>query len=182
MLENRTTPGASEPVPDRQTVTPDGEPVDGLVHGMTVRDIVTHTDDRGTVFELYDLRWGWHPEPLVYSYVCTIRPGVIKGWGLHRRHEDRYALLFGEMELICYDAREDSPTHGLVSKVVLSEHRRQLVNIPPGVWHADRNIGARDAVIVNFPTIEYDHGAPDKERLPLDTPLIPHTFENRPGW
>jgi dTDP-4-dehydrorhamnose 3,5-epimerase len=182
MLENRTEPGSSAPISDKQTVTPDGRPLDELVDGMTVRDIVTHTDDRGTVFELFDPRWGWHDEPLVYSYVFTIRPGVIKGWGLHRTHEDRYALLFGEMELVLYDEREDSPTHGLVSKIVLAERRRQLVNIPAGVWHADRNIGASDAVIVNFPTIQYDHSAPDKVRLPLDTPEIPYTFEDRAGW
>ena len=106
------------PVPDRQTVHADGTPVDRLVDGMKIRDIVTHTDDRGTIVELYDERWAWHEAPLVYSYMYTIRPGAIKGWGLHRRHEDRYALLFGEMEIVCFDAREDSPTHGLVSKVV----------------------------------------------------------------
>jgi dTDP-4-dehydrorhamnose 3,5-epimerase len=182
MLENRSPMGATAPVPDRQTVTPEGEPVDRLLHGMTVRDIVTHTDDRGTVFEIFDPRWGWHEEPLVFSYVFTIRPGVVKGWGLHHRHEDRYALLLGEMELVCYDVREDSPTRGMVSKLVLSEHRRQLVNVPAGVWHADRNIGGKDVVVVNFPTIQYDHSAPDKVRLPLDSPEIPHRFEDRPGW
>ena len=182
MPENRIQQGTSEPVRDRQTVTADGVPIDRLVDGMEMRDLVTHTDDRGTVFEIYDARWGWHEEPLVFSYVFTIRPGMTKGWGLHRLHEDRYALLFGEMELICYDAREDSPTHGLVSKLVLSEHRRRLVNVPTGVWHANRNIGARDVVIVNFPTTPYDHGAPDKERLPLDTPLIPYSIERGAGW
>jgi dTDP-4-dehydrorhamnose 3,5-epimerase len=29
---------------------------------------------------------------------------------------------------------------------------------------------------VNFPTIQYDHSAPDKWRLSLDTPLIPYRF------
>jgi dTDP-4-dehydrorhamnose 3,5-epimerase len=114
--------------------------------------------------------------------VFTIRPGVIKGWGLHRRHEDRYALLFGEMELVFYDPREDSPTRGQVSKIVLSEHRRRMINVPAGVWHADRNIGDRDVVVVNFPTIQYDHAAPDKVRLPLATPEIPYSFESPPGW
>ena len=182
MLENRTPLGASTPIPDMQTVTPEGEELGSLPYGMTVRDIVTHTDDRGTVMELFDPRWAWHEEPLVFSYVFTIRPGVIKGWGLHEHHEDRYALLFGEMELVCYDAREDSPTYGEVSKLVLSEHRRRVVNVPAGVWHADRNIGSRDVVVVNFPTIQYDHGAPDKLRLPLDSPEIPYRFEQRPGW
>ena len=172
MLENRTTKGATTPIPDMQTVTAEGEQLGSLPHGMTVRDVITHTDDRGTVLEVFDPRWGWHEEPLVFSYVFTIRPGVIKGWGLHEHHEDRYALLFGEMELVCYDAREDSPTYGEISKLVLSEHRRRLVNVPAGVWHADRNIGSRDVVVVNFPTIQYDRRrtgqAPPAARLAGD--------------
>lgn len=182
MLENRLEPRTTVPVPDRQTVHADGTPVDRLVDGMKIRDFVTHADDRGTIVELYDERWAWHEAPLVYSYMYTIRPGAIKGWGLHRSHEDRYALLFGEMEIVCFDAREDSPTHGLVSKVVMSEHRRCLVNVPAGVWHANRNIGSRDVVVVNFPTTPYDHEHPDKERLPLDTPYIPYSFEDGRGW
>jgi hypothetical protein len=51
-----------------------------------------------------------------------------------------------------------------------------IVNVPINVWHADHNIGDRDAVVVNFPTTPYDHAAPDKWRLPIDTPLIPHAF------
>ncbi len=41
--------------------------------------------------------------------------------------------------------------------------------IPRGVWHAERCIGGKDAMVVNFPTIQYDHTNPDKYRLPLDT-------------
>lgn len=181
MLENRTESGRSEPRRDVRTVDDEGEPLGRLPHGMTIRYVPTHTDDRGTVFELNDPRWGWHPDPLVFAYCFTIRPGVVKGWGLHERHDDRYAIMFGEVELVCYDERESSPTFGEVSKVVLSEHRRCVVNVPAGVWHADRNIGSRDAVVVNFPTIPYDHGAPDKLRLPLDTPRIPFRFDQR-GW
>ena len=62
---------------------------------------------------------------------------------------------------------------------MISEHDRCLVNVPIDVWHADHNIGTRDVVVVNFPTIEYDHAAPDKWRLPLDTPLIPASLPRR---
>jgi dTDP-4-dehydrorhamnose 3,5-epimerase len=101
---------------------------------------------------------------------------------MHKKHEDRYFILFGEMEAVLYDERPDSPTYGLVSKIVLSEYRRRLMNIPAGIWHADRNIGNKDAVIINFPTIPYDHTNPDKYRLPLDTDKIPYKFENPTGW
>ena len=164
---------------DRQTVTSTGVPVARLPVGMGFRDIATHADDRGTVFEMYDLRWGWHPDPLVFAYCFTIRPGRIKGWGMHQRHEDRYCVMFGEVEVILYDDREGVETSGEVSRVVLSEHRRRLMNIPAGVWHALRNLGTRDAVVTNFPTIPYDHAAPDKLLLPLDTDQIPYRFPGR---
>ena len=164
------------PQQDAQTVTLQGESVEKLPAGVTFHDVATHSDERGSVVELFDPRWDWHGDPLVFSYSFTIRPGMIKGWGVHRKHEDRYFILFGEMEVVLYDDRPDSSTHGLVSKVLMSEYRRRLMNIPAGVWHADRNIGSRDVVVVNFPTIQYDHADPDKYRLPLDTPLIPHRF------
>lgn len=167
---------------DRATVDPAGRSLARLPQGVTFRPMTTHTDDRGTVFEMFDPRWNWHPDPLVFVYCFTIRPGVVKGWGVHRKHEDRYCLLHGEMEVVLYDERPDSPTRGLVSKFVLSEVDRKLVNIPAGVWHADHNIGARDAVVVNFPTIQYDHADPDKFRLPLDTDQIPYRFPTHRGW
>jgi dTDP-4-dehydrorhamnose 3,5-epimerase len=163
-------------VPERrdiETVTPAGERLAPLPEGVVIRDLITHTDERGTVCELYDPRWLCHPDPLVFAYVFTIRRGAAKGWGLHREHDDRYAFLSGELEVVLYDAREDVTTSGLVTRLFLSEVRRQLLTIPAGVWHAERNVGSSDAVVVNFPTSQYDHSAPDKYRLPLDTEELP---------
>jgi dTDP-4-dehydrorhamnose 3,5-epimerase len=183
MDANRPPAGSSEPVRDVPTVADDGAALGRLPHGVQVRDLVTHTDDRGTLFELYDERWGFHELPLTYAYVATIRPGVTKGWALHEHHDDRYTLLFGALEVVLYDAREDSPTHGLVAKVVLTEHHRRLLSIPIGIWHADRNLGDRDVVLVNFPTTPFDKARPDKQRLPLDTPAIPYRFPpGTTGW
>lgn len=144
-----------------------------LPQGMAVRDLVTQTDERGTICELFDPRWGVQADPMVFAYACTLRPGLAKGWGMHLEHHDRYAFLTGELELALYDAREGSSTSGLISTLVLSERHRQLVTIPPGVWHAERNIGSVDVMFVNFPTTPYDHANPDKYKLPLDTQELP---------
>jgi dTDP-4-dehydrorhamnose 3,5-epimerase len=160
-------------VRDRQTVAMTGERLETLPEGVVLRDLITQVDGRGTVCELFDLRWGVRADPMVFAYMFTIRPGLAKGWGLHREHHDRYAFLSGELELVLHDEREDSTTAGLTATLVLSELRRRLVTIPPGVWHAERNIGQTDAMVVNFPTIPYDHANPDKYRLPLDTERLP---------
>ena len=168
---------------DRQTVTPQGESLQPIPHGVTFRDATTHVDARGTVCEIFDPRWGWHPDPLVFVYTWTLRPGWVKGWALHREHEDRYFVLAGELRIVLYDERSDSPTRGLVAEVYLTQLRRRLMNIPAGVWHADHNVGTSDVVVVNCPTIPFDHASPDKYRLPLDTDRIPFRFQGvQGGW
>ena len=174
--------GSKDVVQDPASVTPDGVPLALLPDGVTFREAVTHIDDRGSVCEMFDERWDWHDAPLVFSYLFTLRPGKVKGWGMHKLHQDRYFVIEGDMEVVMYDAREDSPTRGLVASVVLSGRHRRLMNIPTGVWHANVNIGHTEVLVVNFPTEPYDHEQPDKYRLPLDTDLIPYTFSDRRGW
>jgi len=163
-------------IKDESTVDRASQPVQKLPHGVSVRPAVTHFDDRGSVCELYDERWEWNPAPLVYSYMFTLRPNKVKGWAKHLDHEDRYIVLTGEMQVVLYDSREDSPTCGLVSCAHLSEWNRRLLNIPIGIWHANFNPGAKDALTINFPTRAYDHLNPDKYRLPFDTDEIPYKF------
>ena len=169
-------------VRDPQLATPEGRRVGRLTDGVSIRPLTTHVDARGSLVELFDPRWGWHRDAFAYAYAFTIRPGVAKGWNLHRDHEDRYAVLGGTMGLVLFDPRPESPTCGEVCRIVLSSHNRSLVNVPRNVWHADHNIGTEDVLVVNFPTAFYDHANPDKYRLPLNTPLIPHSFGDVTGW
>lgn len=165
---------------DTQMAHPDGTLVRRLTDGVTIRRLATLRDERGSVTELLDSRWGY-PDPMVTAYTFSIRPGVVKGWNLHEHHEDRYVVLDGDMALVLFDPRPGSPTEGEICRLVLSGAERCLVNVPVNVWHADHNIGTRDLTVVNFPTIVYDHRAPDKLRLPLDTPLIPFSFGDATG-
>ena len=164
---------------DPRTVTPEGVSLDRLPDGVIVKDLVTHVDDRGSLCVMFDPREGVHPDPLVFTYFMTLRPNCVKGWNVHEIHTDRYVLLLGDMQVVLYDTRPGSPTEGLLAKLTMSEQRRRLVTIPPGVWHADWNVGTKDVVLVNHPTEPYDYERPDKLRLPLDTDLIP--FEFPPG-
>ena len=158
------------------TVTPDGERLRRLPDGVVLRDLVTHVDDRGSLCELFDPRWEGVDEPLTSSYLWTVRPGVVKGWAAHKVKADRYALLFGEAEIVLWDGRDHSPTAGLVAQLFVSDLRRQMVRIPPGVWHAIRGHGTRDAIFLNFPTELYEHAAPDKYGMPIDNDVIPFRF------
>jgi len=43
--------------------------------GVSFYDLPIQIDERGSVRELFDLRWNWHPDPLVFVYCFTIRAG-----------------------------------------------------------------------------------------------------------
>ena len=164
------------------SVTSDGTPLASVPEGSLSHQSRTHTDDRGTVTEMYDKRWNFHPDPVDFVYTYTMLPRKVKGWGLHKLHEDRYFLVKGRMQIVCFDVRPDSATYGQISKIVLSEDNPRLVTIPKFVWHANMHIGMDEVRVVNFPTMPYDHANPDKIRLPLDTPLIPYDFHGYEGW
>lgn len=170
-------------VRDTQTVTETGTSTAPLLDGVTSHETRIHHDDRGSVVELYDQRWNWHPDPIVFCYSFTIEPGVVKGWGLHKLHQDRYFVVEGAMELVMFDPRPESSTYGKICRMVLSADRPRIVNVPKFVWHADHNFTTQPMRCVSFPTTPYDHQNPDKYRLPIDSPLIPFRFEGaRSGW
>ena len=102
-------PSSPSGVPDRVTVSREGFRVGALPFGASTRKAVLHTDERGSLCEVLDPRWGWHPEPMVFAYFFTLRPGKVKGWGMHRTHDDRYFLVTGEMKVVLYDGQR--PIH-----------------------------------------------------------------------
>ncbi len=167
---------------DDALVTSDGQEIVSLPEGVSIHPLATHVDERGSLTELFDPRWGLFEKPLVSSTAVTIRPGKIKGWAYHAEMEDRFCLFAGDAAFVFYDDREESSTRGMTAKVVLSEYRRSIINVPPGIWHAVQNVGTKDVLIINFPTIPYQYEDPDKFRLPVDTDRIPYQFDHPSGF
>lgn len=158
---------------DQRTVTPTGEPVHPAIEGVLTRKVVTHADHRGRLFEVMNQKDEFWAEPVVHSYVFTIRELTLKGWGVHREKSDRYCLLDGETITLLYDGRPWSPTHELLQVVPLSVDGIRQVLIPPGVWHLSINTASKETSLLNFPTHPYRYDNPDRMTLPWDTAEIP---------
>jgi dTDP-4-dehydrorhamnose 3,5-epimerase len=165
-------------VKDQQLVTPEGKSVKQRIADLFIHQQPLHEDERGELTEVYNPAWGLHPEPLVYVYQVTIRPGKIKGWVVHEKQDDRIFISQGVMRWALYDNRPHSPTYQLLNVFTFSERNRALFNIPKGVYHAVQNVGQHDAVFINMPTRAYDHRDPDKFRLPVKNDLIPFDFSD----
>jgi dTDP-4-dehydrorhamnose 3,5-epimerase len=160
---------------DDQLVTSEGRPVAAQVDGVLFRPAMTHADQLGSLTEIFSTAWNFTDAPIVHLYEVTVRPGQIKGWIAHSTYDDRLYFANGCVKVALYDAREGSPTEGLVSVRFLGAHDRGLMVIPRGVYHAIRNVGTEDVTFINLPTRAYDYANPDKYRLPASTAAIPYT-------
>jgi dTDP-4-dehydrorhamnose 3,5-epimerase len=170
-----------QPVKDLPTVTTSGERLGQRIEGVIVRRAITQTDERGTLCEILNPAWGVHPAPLVYVYQFTVRPAKIKGWHSHRLHDDRIFISRGEVRVVLYDSRADSPTFGLINEIFRTGLDRDLMVIPAGVYHAHQNVGSEDALFVSMPSRPYNHDDPDVYRLPVNNDVIPYRFEHTLG-
>lgn len=56
-------------VQDQRTVDEQRRSTAPLLDGMSFYESIRHDDDRGSVTELFDPRWGWHPDPRLYLYL-----------------------------------------------------------------------------------------------------------------
>lgn len=155
------------------SVTKEGRSLAPTIDGVKTRSPVTHLDHRGSVFEIFEGDMSFWGTPVVYAYQFSVRPHQMKGWGLHELKTDRYTIITGEVLLFLWDDRPDSPTRGVVQKVVLSDRAVRQVVIPVGVWHLSLNLGADEARLINFPTDVYHHDAPDRLLLAWDSPEVP---------
>ena len=160
-------------VQDVQTVTAEGVPTVPTIEGVELRTPPIHIDHRGALFEIYNGDPELWPEPAVYAYADTIFPGQIKGWNQHATKIDRYTLVYGELLVVLYDGRPDSPTQGVSQQITMSTRGTRQIRIPAGVWHLLLNLRQEEGHLVNLPTERYNHAAPDRKLLPWDTDQIP---------
>lgn len=167
-------------VRDVPTVTADGRRRSQL-EGVVSAPGIVHADHRGTLMELVNFDDPFWEEPVVYAYSFTVAPHRIKGWGMHKRQTDRYAVLAGRLRVVLYDARPDSPTFQQFAEFSFANEAMGFLRIPAGVWHADQNVGEEPCRVINFPTRPFDRDDPDKYRIDPASDEIPFDFTLRDG-
>ena len=151
-----------------------------LIDGVHTKKLTVHADERGRLMEMlrsddgFFLKFG-------QVYVTTAYPGVVKAWHYHRKQTDHFVCVHGMMKVVLYDAREGSPTKGLVNEFFLGTHNPILVQIPAGVYHGFKCISDHEAIVINTPTELYNYGEPDEFRVPAHNPDIPYDWSRQDG-
>lgn len=175
MNDSWMLPGAS---PDTQSVTAHWEPASQrLADGVIVREVRHVPKANGWLTELYRRDWfGDDERDVDQIFQVVLLPGRVSAWHAHARTWDRLFVASGMARIVLFDARGESPTHGLATELKLGVLRPALVVVPPGVWHGVQALGPDPACIVNAVDRAYDYEHPDHWRLPADTPHVPYRF------
>lgn len=146
-----------------------------LIEGVRTKRLNVIPDERGRLMEILRrdddcfVAFG-------QAYMTTAYPGVVKGWHYHKVQIDHFVVLKGMMKVVLYDARESSPTRGVINEFFMGEHNPILVQIPPFVYHGLKCISEREAILLNLPTEPYRYEAPDEYRVPAHDPSIPYDW------
>lgn len=160
----------SLPAPAEGGTSPD------MIHGVSTRALVVHTDERGSLCELLTTR-DEAIEPIVHVYQVTAAPGAVRAWVYHRGQADRLAFTQGRFRIALYDIRPNSSTCHMLNVFELGRERPTLLRIPPYVIHGVKNIGPEASTFMNLPTKAYQPGAPDKCRIDAGDIRVPFRFD-----
>jgi dTDP-4-dehydrorhamnose 3,5-epimerase len=161
---------------DPQLVTSDGQKIQQPIEGVVVREVLHVPRDHGVITETYRPEWDPSGLPVVHIYQSRLFPAAIGAWSCHMKTIDRLFVNQGHLKVVLYDGREESGTFGRLMELHAGDARPAFLLIPIGVWHGLQNLGAADALVLNFPTRAYDYEDPDHYRLPYDAPEIPYAW------
>lgn len=162
---------------DRQSITGDWLPLQELIAGVRVKEVRNVLKNGGDVLcEVFRRDWFLDEGAIDQVFQTVMNPGAISGWHVHRFTTDRLFVSQGRMLIVLYDNREDSATHGRVNEFRFGAVRPALITVPPGIWHAVRNVSSTPSVLLNLPDRAYCYEDPDHWRLPIETEKIPYHF------
>ena len=126
-----------------------------MIDGVLVVPLKQIPDERGKVMHMLKATDA-HFETFGEIYFSVVYPGVIKGWHLHKKMTINYAVVSGQIKLVLYDQRENSPTKGELMELFVGEDNYVLVKVPPDVVNGFKGVGVKPAIVANCTTIPHD--------------------------
>ena len=143
-----------------------------MIHGVELVPITTHADDRGYLAEVYRTDTGYHERfggsiNQVYIVEDPVR-GTIRAFHRHKYLWDFFFVGHGSAKFALYDGREESPTSRETNTIVLGDKRRQLLIVPPGVYHGWMSL-EDDTLLISVASHTYNREDPDEERVSYDS-------------
>ncbi|MEQ8195497.1 MAG: dTDP-4-dehydrorhamnose 3,5-epimerase family protein [Rhodospirillales bacterium] len=149
-----------------------------MIEGVRITPLKQFADERGKVMHM--LRADRPPfEKFGEVYFSTVKPGAVKAWRRHRKMTVNLAVPIGNILLVLFDDRENSPTRGQVQEVMLGAENYALATISPMIWNGFLGVGPEEALIVNCATLPHDPN--EAERRNESDPAMPYDWSTGPS-
>ena len=126
-----------------------------LEEAKKVKTVSNEGDDNGFLIELFKSKDNTKTE----VYLSATKPGMFKGYHLHRVRAARYVCLKGKMKIILYKPGEP----GSREEHILEVGKTQRLFIPKDIATGLLNIGDEEAWLVNYPDPPYDPELKDEQ-------------------
>ena len=134
-----------------------------MIKGIKITKLKIIPDERGKVMHMMR-----NDSPVFKNfgevYFSTIYENKIKAWHLHKESHLNYVCVAGEVKLVLFDDRKDSPTKNQYQEIFLSPNNYFLVTIPPNVWNGFKGLGKKESIIANCLTLPHN----EKEMIRKD--------------
>ncbi len=143
------------------------------IDGLKLHEVKNVVYPNGVLTEIFRPEWLDGRFPVGHVVFVGLLPGLTTQWHRHHEQEDIVFPVRGTIRMGFYDSREDSPTRGKGCVLNFNLARPRYIYIPPGVWHALRNIGSEEAHYIVLNDRPFDYANPDDWLLPPGSEAIP---------
>jgi dTDP-4-dehydrorhamnose 3,5-epimerase len=126
-----------------------------MIEGVKIVPLKQIPDERGKIMHMLK-NTDPHFDKFGEIYFSVAYPGVIKGWHLHTKQVQFYAVISGMVKLVLFDERKNSSTKGELMEIFTGEDNYQLIRIPIGVVNGYKTIGIKPAIVANCATQPHD--------------------------
>ena len=112
-----------------------------LIDGVIVKELKTHTDERGFFREIVRCDDEFFGEGFGQLSHSLVFDGVIKAWHMHHVQTDWWHVISGVLRVGLCDMRPDSPTYKTIMDFLMGDLQpSRVIKIPPGIAHGYKAI------------------------------------------
>lgn len=144
--------------------------MDTTILGVVVKELATHSDERGFFREIIRKSDDFFAEGFGQWSHSLMYDSVIKAWHLHRIQTDWWYVVSGVMRVGLCDVRSGSPTYKKTMDFLVGDFQSaRVVKIPSGVAHGCKVIQGPISLIY---VTSHEYNPDDEIRLAYNDPTI----------
>jgi len=141
-----------------------------MIEGILLKDLVTHTDERGFFREIIRVTDDFFSEGFGQWSHSLMYAGVVKAWHIHKKQVDWWYVAGGVLKVALHDTRPNSSSYQETMELFMGENQSaRVLRIPPGVAHGCKCISGPAHL---FYVTSNVYTPEDEGRIPYDDRAI----------